>query len=146
MNIEYEEYEICTPEQDPTDVIFRDVEFEIKEILDPGRRRHQEVKIELENAHKVKSIEEIYQLCLDATIALTKYPEAVRASTDLLFYVNLKNVMELIESSFPDASEMESLGWRSVSFIMGHRSCVLTTKPGASNILVKAVSSISYRQ
>lgn len=159
LNIEYEDSEFYSPEQDPPDVIFRDIEFEIKEILDPGRRRHKEYKEELEKARTItdpqellsmyrpidKNITEIYLLCLETTRALTKYPLAVRASTDLLYYVNLQDVMGLSETPFPDTTELGALGWRSVSFVMGHRSCVLTTKLDASDIIVKAAHPIHHR-
>lgn len=39
-----DESEVFTLDVDPPDVIFRDARFEVKEILDPGRRRHDEVK------------------------------------------------------------------------------------------------------
>jgi len=159
LNIEYESSEFHSPEQDPPDVVFRDAEFEVKEILDLGRRRHDEYKAELESTRKAtsaqellrlyrpidKSIKDIYKLCLEATRALTKYPAAVRASTDLLYYVNLQHVVGLFETPFPDATELELLGWRSVSFVMGHRSCVFTTRLDASDILVKAAHPIHHR-
>jgi hypothetical protein len=159
LNIQYESTEFHSPEQDSPDVVFRDLEFEVKEILDPGRRRHDEYKEELENARKAtnaqelltmykpidKSIQEIYQLCLEATRELTKYPGAVRASTDLLFYVNLEHVMELFETPYPDTTELELFGWRSVSFVMGHRSSVFTTRLNTSDILVKAAHPIHHR-
>jgi len=159
LNIDYEQAEFNSPEQDPPDVVFRDLAFEVKEILDPGRRRHDEYKQELENARKAKNaqellsmftpidktIQEIYQLCLEATRALIKYPPAMRASTDLLFYVNLEHVMELFETPYPDTTELESCGWRSVSFVMGHRSHVFTTKLDAPGILVKAAHPVHHR-
>lgn len=159
LNIDYDESEFQSSEQDPPDVLFRDLAFEIKEILDPGRRRHDEYKAELENARNAtsaeellsmynpidKTIEEIYQLCLEATRALIKYPPAVRASTDLLFYINLQHVMGLSETPYPDITELESCDWRSVSFVMGHRSHVFTTKLDAPDILVKAAHPIHHR-
>lgn len=40
LGIAYDETEIVSPENDPPDVIFRDARFEVKEILDQGRKRH----------------------------------------------------------------------------------------------------------
>jgi hypothetical protein len=58
LNIGYEESEFYSPEKDPPDVVFRDLAFEVKEILDPGRRRHDEYKEELENARKATNAQE----------------------------------------------------------------------------------------
>lgn len=160
LNIQFEDDEIKTPEQDPPDVIFRDAEFEIKEILDPNRRRHEEYKKLLEKAYLIKkpdelltqfrpvekTITEIYQLCLEKTQSLVnKYAPSVIKSTDLLYYINLQNVMGLIETPFPDTTDLKKLGWRSVSFVMGLRSCVLTTNNNASSFLVSASHKISHR-
>ena len=158
LNIPFQKVELISPEQDPPDVIFRDAQFEIKEILDPGRRRHAEYKEKLEHARTItdpkqllreftpidKTITEIYELCLKETKDLTKYPTAVRTDTDLLFYVNLDHVMGLTEEPFPDTSELAALGWRSVSFVKGYRSCVLTASPGAPEFLANIAEKIRH--
>ena len=43
LNIAYSTEEVVSSDDDPPDVIFRDARFEIKEIMDPGRRRHAEL-------------------------------------------------------------------------------------------------------
>lgn len=48
LGIAYDETEIVSPENDPPDVIFRDARFEVKEILDQGRKRHAEYKAALQ--------------------------------------------------------------------------------------------------
>ncbi len=60
-------------------------------------------------------------------------------------YVNLQNVMGLVETPFPDTADLKKLGWRSVSFVMGHRGCVLTTNNNAPSFLVSASHKISHR-
>ena len=81
------------PGQDPPDVRFRDTNFEIKEILDEGRRRHQEYKKGLEEAFRATAprdlsrtilynelaISTVYELILRSANALAtaKYPSAV---------------------------------------------------------------------
>ena len=159
LNISYDNSEFLAPQQDPPDVTFRSAQFEIKEILDPGRRRHEEYKKKLEHARTIsdpqellrqftpidKTITEIYELCLASTQKLTKYPPAVRSSTDLLYYVNLQDVMGLTETPFPGIDELQELGWRSVSFVQGHRSCVFTTCEHAPEFLLKAAHLIHHR-
>lgn len=159
LNISFEESELLSPDQDPPDVIFRNARFEIKEILDPGRRRHAEYKEKLEYAKTItdpkqllreftpidKTVTEVYELCLKEAQGLIKYPPAVRADTDLLFYVNLHHVMGLIEEPFPDTSELTTLGWRSVSFVNGYRSCVLTVSSSAPEFMKDIVHTIQHR-
>lgn len=46
----FDEHEILDPPSDPPDIVFRDAQFEVKEILDQGRRRHDEYKAKLKQA------------------------------------------------------------------------------------------------
>lgn len=138
MNLPHNENDIEIPAEDPPDVVALSGFFEVKEILDPGRRRHQEYKNALkvakeatspqelltEGAPRDSSIIEIYELCRECIIKLEKkYPPKVRESLDLLFYVNLQRLMDVEENPFPDIAELRSSRWRSVSFIEGQMAC-----------------------
>lgn len=147
--------------EDPPDIQFRDASFEIKEILDPGRRRHQEYKEALEEAITATApadlvkpapfnsltISKVYELVLDSgrELATRKYPPDSRRKLDLLFYVNLLNTYEFIETPYPDVSTLTALGWRSVSFIKGYRSCVLTAADDAPAFIRNAIGKIVHR-
>lgn len=147
---------------DPPDVRFRDANFEIKEILDEGRRRHQEYKEGLEEAIRATApsdlvrpvtfnelaISRVYELILqDAkAFATQKYPLEVRRNLDLLFYVNLIHTFEFVETPFPDVTALSSLGWRSVSFVKGYRSCVLMATGNAPNFFRNAVGRVVHRK
>ena len=159
LRVEHTESEIVSPDNDPPDVVFRDARFEIKEILDPGRRRHYEYKAELKRARtltdpkdllhiftpKDETLSEIYRRCAGSTLALNnKYPLAVRAGMDLLFYVNLMHVFKVIEIPYPDTSGLESSGWRSVSFVMGQRSCCFFARSDAPDFIRQALGHISH--
>lgn len=151
--------EIQSIEPDPPDVAFRDARFEIKEILDPGRRRHDEYKKELarvrgiskpqdllrEFTPKESSIGEIYDLCLKEASSLDKYSKDLKTQTDLLLYVNLHDVMYVVEQPYPDTSALSETGWRSVSFLMGRRSCCLYARPNAPDFIKQAVGRICHR-
>jgi len=52
LGIPFDEGEFFVSPHDPPDVIFREVRFEIKEILDPGRKRHSEYKHKLNKSYK----------------------------------------------------------------------------------------------
>jgi hypothetical protein len=159
LRIPYSQSEIISPDDDPPDVEFRDARFEIKEILDPGRRRHDEYKQELERARsltnpkellkmftpKDSSLEEIYRLCEQVALSLdNKYPKAVRSKLDLLLYVNLTDVMYVTEQPYPDTSALASSGWRSVSFVMGQRSCCFYASNDAPSFIQQAVGHVSH--
>ncbi len=147
--------------QDPPDIQFRDANFEIKEILDPDRRRHQEYKEGLEEALYATSpadpvrpapfnsttISKIYELLLETAreLATRKYSPDLRRKLDLLFYVNLLNTSEFIETPFPNVSSLETLGWRSVSFIKGYRGCVLTSANDAPIFIRNAIGVVMHR-
>jgi hypothetical protein len=136
---------------DPPDVIFRDAQFEVKEILDKDRKRHAEYKQALvrasaatdpaelleEYSPKDISIQEVYALIhsVAADFATRKYSRDVRGQIDLLCYVNLEDVMGFIETPFPDVTPLAVLGYRSVSFLEEHRSCVLCADPSTPSFL-----------
>lgn len=147
--------------EDPPDVQFRDASFEIKEVLDPGRRRHQEYKEVLEEAVRAKkprdlvkpvpfneiTISRVYELILQSAeeLARNKYALELRRRLDLLFYVNLLNTYEFIETPFPSVSALSSLGWKSVSFVKGYRSCVLVAFDDAPVFLKSNIGRIVHR-
>lgn len=126
---------------DPPDVIFCDAQFEVKEILDNSRKRHAEYKEALVRANvatdpsellveyspKDISIQDVFERVYSVAenFATRKYSVEIRKNLDLLCYVNLQEVMHLIETPLPDVTPLAALGYRSVSFMEGHRSCVL---------------------
>lgn len=120
----------CSP-QDPPDVIYQDAAFEIKEIMDEGRRRHDEVKQARQKAlQKTKQQElppkqlidlmpaDAGQLVLTQLEALAeRYQADVKGRTDMLFYINKQNHW------FDDGPMLDSVlfakyGWRSVSAVI----------------------------
>lgn len=151
--------EIVSIKQDPPDVAFRDARFETKEILDPGRRRHAEYKQELERAQNITdakdlltpftpkdmNLGEIYRLCRKEAASLDKYSSDFKRGTDLLLYVNLRHVMYVTEQPYPDTTELEATGWRSVSFVMGRRSGCFYARPDAPGFIRQAVGCVSHR-
>jgi hypothetical protein len=160
LSIPYSQNEIVSPDDDPPDIEFRDARFEIKEILDPDRRRHDEYKQELKRVRsltdpkelltsftpKDRSVEEIYRLCEEVAFSFEKkYPEAVRSALDLLLYVNLSDVMYVTEQPYPDTTALASSGWRSVSFVMGHRSCCFYARKDAPSFIQQALGHVSHR-
>lgn len=148
--------------QDPPDVQFRDANFEIKEILDEGRRRHQEYKERLSEATRATApissvrpvafneltISEVYDRTFQEAekLATKKYPLEVRRNLDLLFYVNLIHTFEFVETPFPNVAALSLLGWRSVSFVKGDRSCVLMATSDAPIFIREMVGRVVHRK
>lgn len=161
MNIGFSESEIVLTNDDPPDVFFRDARFEIKEIMDPNRRRHDEYKEALEKARSATSpseliteytpkditLQELYNLVVaTSTEYARKYSKDFCRTLDCLYYVNLMEVTALIEQQFKDRKSLQSHPWRSVSFVMGYRAGVLAASPGATAFIKNAVGTIALRE
>jgi hypothetical protein len=157
LRLNFTEEELVSPDDDPPDIAFREARFEIKEILDPGRRRHAEYKAALERAKTLTDPKDSFEMftpidvhitdilgrCESAAEELrTKYPDAVRAGLDLLFFVNLQHVFHVIETPFPSTDRLVSLGWRSISFVMGQRSCSFYARVDAPDFIKTALGRI----
>lgn len=161
LNVPLAESELVLVHDDPPDVFFRDAQFEIKEVMDPGRRRHTEYKDAQKKAHTAKSPEDLLTPFTPRDIALSdlyqlvvvnsnehaqKYATSFCRTLDLLFYVNLQNVMGLIEKPVPNFTALQSHPWRSVSFVMGRRACVLAVSSDAPGFLRSAHGQVVHRQ
>jgi len=120
----------CNP-QDPPDVLYQGVAFEIKEIMDEGRRRHDEVKQARKNALQHKDRANFTQASVIALLPedagrlivaqlegmAGRYHASVKSRTDLLFYVNkLEHWFD--DGPMPSANLFEPYGWRSVSALI----------------------------
>jgi hypothetical protein len=147
--------EIEQPDVDPPDAHFRGAAFEVKEILESNRRRGDEYRKALRQAEAAIShheltksfkprsmdIEQAYHLVMEQTreLAAHKYVTApVRASLDLLFYVNLDmtSAWGIKDGTRPDIAPLMAEGWRSVSFLHGmSTACVLFACDSAPQFL-----------
>ena len=163
LGVSFTDEELVSSPQDPPDVLFRGANFEIKEILSEGRRRHQEYKEGLQKSLEAMTPADLLEhftprdisiagvcalICNEATaLAKEKYTTiAVRKSLDLLFYVNLSDVFGLVEAPFPELTALESLGYRSVAFVMGYRSSTLAAKGDAPSFITGPLSQIAHRK
>lgn len=147
--------------QDPPDVVYESARFEVKEILDQGRKRHDEVKLarrqEQVAPSKLQSFqyspqdltpEGVGQLILQELAHLqtkNRYAPEQREQLDLLFYVNkVEHWFE--DGPVPKAFVFESFGWRSVSaLIASHTSIVFAATPCAPIFLIENAGRIRQR-
>ena len=162
LGLAFADTEIRSPDQDPPDVKFRDANFEIKEILSKGRRRHQEYKEGLQRALEATAPSDLVEMYTPRDVAVfdvcagvyveakelseLKYAADTRKGLDLLFYVNITDVSGLQETPFPDLAPIDKLGFRSVSFLMGYRSCTLSAAADAPPFLHSALKRIVHRK
>jgi hypothetical protein len=135
---------------DPPDVRFRDAHFEVKEIVDEGRRRHDEYKVSLERARAATSPQDLLEPATPRDITYTdasalvlarvnalsrKYAPSTRRLLDLLFYIDLQDVYGYIPTALPSNEHWLPFGFRSVSLVMGRLSGVLSASDDAPEFL-----------
>lgn len=160
LGLEFEESEIVSPKEDPPDITFRDAAFEIKEILDPGRKRHAEYKDALQfalNATDPQDLLEDYSpieitpiqigelLITELESLKNRYSQAVLKNLDLLFYINLQDHL-LIKGPMPSIEKFDSFGWRSVSALFGWGSFVFYASNVSPQFLKSRETTQTLRQ
>jgi hypothetical protein len=140
---------------EPWDVLCLGARFQIKEIQEPGRRRHDEFKDALARAKTVTDPMELLQDWTPTTITLaeamsrtneaagkfsTKYAPAVAQSLDLLIYLNLD--ASIVEVPTIGTSECVQLfHWRSVSVVSNGCAFVLYASESAPSYIRAAVGA-----
>ena len=131
------------------DVVFREARFQIKEITDPGERRHAEIKASLRRAERAVTLQDLIEpaeardtLLADlhslilAIASSPKYPPGVRATLDLLCYVT-RPYAGFNEPEGSKYDELEASGWRSISCLLGQRPYVLAATVSAPDFLLQ---------
>lgn len=143
--------DIKSPQNDPPDIIFQDAKFEVRDLLDEGRRRGDEYKERHKTLTEATSIEDtlllyksptpisykkIFEL---VTAALSKkalrYGKVGCSNLDALVYVNLQNRFLNPNSNISNFNILVSQGWRSVSFVNPPYSHVIFAHENAPKFL-----------
>ena len=160
LGFSFNETEVIAVEDEPPDVVFRDCRFEIKELLDPGRRRHAEYKASLQKALEVTDPQDLLKQFSPQDITPTQigdriltelealknhYATGARRNLDILFYVNLQDHF-LKVGPMPSALEFAPYGWRSVSAVMGWGGLVLFSASDAPSLLTNNVGTLAQRK
>ena len=149
LGLPHSEAEIVSCPDEPPDVFYANARFEVKEILDHGRRRHEEYKESLRQARQAKipadllegytpkdiNYTEVCGLIGKNIVELRPYAPATQKVLDLLFYVNLEHVHGYVPGELPSPAEFKRYGWRSVSFVAGPMSVVLYAGVSAPSFL-----------
>ena len=160
FNMPFEEVDIKSSSSEPPDVIYGDCLFEIKEILDPGRRRHDEFRQKYEKALQAKHPRDLLEGYTPKDLSPAEignlvteklkeyenhYPRAVRKGLDILFYVNLMEHFHK-PGPVPNADMFEPYGWRSVSVLEGWRSIILFAAYTAPELLRSNIGVVHNRK
>ncbi len=150
LGVEHDPAELRTEAAEPPDMRFRDARFEIKEILDHDRRRHDEYRQKLQKALCAKSPRELMEQYTPEDLEFSEignrvvqvleaeakhYAPKVIEQLDLLVYVNLLKRIVVQDSRVPDSSVFAKFGWRSVSVVKSSVACVLHARPDAPEFL-----------
>jgi hypothetical protein len=160
VTFQSDEIIVTSPGQDPPDIIFRHDSFEVKEILDPGRRRHDEYKHALSKALATNDPIELFEYAginditpieianvilseLKGNLA-NKYEPRFRTSLNVLFYVDLVH-RTLKTGPMPNPADFSNLGWRSVSVLIGWGALVYFADSYAPEFLRVKAGTVSER-
>ena len=155
IDVNVEEIESYSDE--PPDVIYKEARFEIKELLDDDRRRHDEYKKKLERLKKAKKLSDLSQPYTPTFVTIRdiakrsctllekhskRYDKALISSLDILIYFNLMDYYLDEEFVEPDITDLKAQGWRSVSMVSGSSAFVFCAQDSAPDFLLKNVGDL----
>ena len=160
LGLDFDPAEVVSAPDDPPDVLFRQAKFEVKEILDTGRKRHAEYKQALKQAMTASTAAELLEDATPKDITYTavcdlvrtevarfsaKYAPSTKAALDLVFYVNLEDVWGYIDAPLPPIDSWTPYGFRSISVVMGRFGGVLFAANGTADFLVARLGTLIAR-
>lgn len=160
LDVAHEEAEVVSSQEDPPDVLFRDCRFEVKEVLEPGRKRHDEYKRKYEKSLQAKhprdlieeyspkdfTLEEIGEIVKEAILKYqNRYNPEIRQGMDLLFYVNYIGYRQK-PGPVPSPDKFALFGWRSISVLEGWTSIILFAAESAPLLLRRNMSVLHRRK
>ena len=156
--IEFSNEEIKASSNKLVDVVYCDAKFQVKEIYDEGRKRHDEYKeplrkAEIATSDFVKSYSPSQKMTCDEVVPMVaeralklrqqKYGPSECESTDLLFYFNLLKI-HVVGDVLTDVDSYSSkmATWRSVSVFSGDCAFVLHVSEKAPGFLKTAKGKV----
>ena len=160
LGIAFDNKEIITSDTEPIDVIFRSAKFQIRELMEPDRKRGDELRElqrKVENATSIEDLLTPYSpprplsfeaLVPELTKALgekaMKYGRGCR-DLDALVYVDLEGRHLDANSAISDLSKLKSQGWRSVSVLFPPYSIVLFAE-STGPVFIQMASGQAFRK
>jgi hypothetical protein len=153
LEISFEAQEIKSLTDQFPDVEFRGAQFEIKELLDRDRKRHDEYKDALKKLKETMNISSQIQSCQPVFVTFNevgqriepvlndlcrKYPENQCGTTNLLVYFNLQDVMLDTKGEWVPSS-LERSSWQSISVVGSSWCYVFDSSTEAPSFVAKNV-------
>lgn len=151
LGVEFSPEEITLPESDPPDVVFRDARFEVMIILDEDRKMHADWKAEASKRHSATRLDDLGKpyhpsspmepaevadrLVAGLAKKASRYGPKTCSELDALVYINIQKKHFYPASQIEVPEELQSQGWRSVSFIFSPYSHVVFTTSEAPDLL-----------
>ncbi len=159
VGVRFTDDEMKAPCQEPADVCFRDARFQIRELIEPGRRRGDEWKQRQVRWNKACSVAETTERVIlpilmrrsELVDAVTgaleskskKYGPSGCSTTDALVYANLTDTRFLMRrSTAQDLNRLSAQGWRSVSVLFPPYGIVLFARDSAPEFLHRLVGKV----
>jgi putative endonuclease (uncharacterized protein DUF1780) len=133
------------------DVVFRDANFQVKEIPNPGTLKSRRPKEEYNAFKAVDKLEDyvfpaiaedsptparMYDLVLEKAteLAIGEKYRLEKNNIDLLFYIT-RTRASLLKLEGIVVADFSNLGWRSISCVNSEQAAVLYTKPDAPEFI-----------
>lgn len=147
---------VSVPKQDePPDVRFRDAAFEVK-VNHGDQKVHGQWKARAQRYRDAKTTDDVLAPgvtpepwsssqaleCVMGVLKKQKYSPDTRSSLDVLTYLDLPGPFLAVGSKTPETTELEKLGWRSVSVLFPPYACVLAVSSSAPDFLARLVGVI----
>ena len=162
IGVAFDECELKAPAPtgEPSDVDFRAARFQVKELLEPDRKKHREWKVKAKKYFVANSLDELLEpysppapvefqvLVPEIAQALEKYARTYGAgcsAIDALVYVNRGNQYLAPHSDIPNLDELRGQGWGSVSLLCPPFGVILFVGPMAPDFL-RALEPGQYKK
>ena len=154
LGVGWADGELTKPEE-PADVAFRDARFQVKELLDANRKRHDEYWADLQRLDTARTPADMFTHYEPTTLAIGdmvarvenlaaevcgQYGHLERRGLDLLVYVNLLDV-DIVNDGTPFALTRPP-GFRSLSFIADGMAVVIWAAEAAPDFLREAAGTV----
>ncbi len=155
LGVSFTDSELIAPTVEPADVSFRQLRFQVRDLL-RGRKRGDDWRSKQKLYAEAQSVAELLQpysppiparlksLLPDVTAALSgkavRYGDGCKA-LNALVRIDLQDTFLEASSPMPDIAELEQQGWRSVSLLFSPYAVVLFAGKNASVHLRQAVGT-----
>lgn len=145
LGVPFMEKDLLVNQPEPIDVAALGGRFQVTEVLDQDRRRHDEYKKRLEKLKEILSFQKLFEPWQNPDpvpwsdvvgwVRKRLSHKAPHADIDALVYINLHHTFLHADSAEPTFSDVAKLGWRSVSVVYLPYSVVMSAADNAPDYI-----------